>query len=418
MRTSIKGLVLLAGLLATGVALAHDAHPAAPMSAHCAQPDPVCSPTVTVALDAQGKLWRAFVNDRTLYVQQRLADGSFARPLRVNRRPEAVSTQGESRLQLAIGKAGQMYLAWVVKVAGSHTSHIRFARSTSAAGHFSKAVTIDHDPHDAMHNFPALAVNERGQVFLAWLDMRDTAMALAAGKPADHGVTAAVFYNWSDDGGAHFRQQDLRVKSRACLCCRLAMTLDTQGLPVLLFRDVYPGNERDHSLVGFDSVSQPGAAVRVSDGHWQLDGCPEKGPALLQTAQRLHLVWFDRNQLFYRHRDAQGLSAVQPLGRPGSARGTLASANGVLYLAWQRYSDGAMRVYVQRSVDGGDHFDEPREVAATRDASDYPELVGDGHQVWLSWLTREQGHQLMRLDDGTPEQATQEPEQAAGKATP
>lgn len=371
------------------------------MQQGCQTPSAACSPTVTVALDNKGQLWRTFVNGQTLYVQQRLATGGFAPALPVNAVPEAISTHGESRLQLAFGKANRIYLVWVTK-GEEHDSHIRFAYSADAGKHFSKPVTIEQDRHAAMHNFPALAANAQGQVFIAWLDMRDTAIAKAAGKPADHGVTAAVFYNWSDDGGVHFQPQDLRIKSRACLCCHLAMTLDDKGLPELLFRDVYPGSERDHSLVTFAAKNKPLAPVRISFGHWQLQGCPEKGPALWQQGKRLHLLWFDRNQLFYRHEDAGKLSQVLPVGKSGSARGSMAAADGVLLMAWQRYSDGAMRVYVQRSRDGGEHFTKPEEVAATQGASDYPQLVGNDKQVWLSWLTADQGHRLIQLTQEAP----------------
>lgn len=407
-KKSFNALWLSGALLLAGVAQAHSMHAAesSATQAKCATPQPACSPTVTVAADHQGRLWRAFVNGQTLYVQARHADGSWQHALPVNAVPEAISTHGESRVQLAFGAHNQLYLVWVTKGQAEHASHIRFARSTDGGAHFSQPLTIERDAHATMHNFPALAVNDRDQVFVAWLDMRDTAIAKAAGKPANHGVTAAVFYNWSTDGGVHFQPHDKRIKSRACLCCHMSMTLDSKGLPELLFRDVYPVSERDHTLVKFAAVDQPLAPERISFGHWQLQGCPEKGPALLQSEwqgeQRLHLLWYDRKQLFYRYQQNGKLSEVQPVGQPGSARGSFASIKGVLYLAWQRYSEGAMRVYVQVSKDGGDHWSKPKQVAATSAGSDYPELVSAGQQVWLSWLTQDKGHQLLPLNGDAP----------------
>jgi len=175
------------------------------------------------------------------------------------------------------------------------------------------------------------------------------------------------------------------------------MTLDAQGLPELFFRDVYPGSERDHSLIRFTSITTWLPPERISFDHWVLHGCPEDGPALLRVGQRLHLIWFDEGQVRYRYLQDGKLSAVQTVGGKGGKRVSLAAAGDVLYRAWQRYADGAMRVWLQTSRDGGDHWSAPVEVAQTQGASDYPWLVGDGSRVWLSWLTHDQGYRLLPL---------------------
>src|SRR5205085_8881486 len=59
------------------------------------------------------------------------------------------------------------------------------------------------------------------------------------------------------------------------------------------WRQVYPGNIRDISFarIGGDGLMLV-PPIRVSADNWQLDGCPDDGPAIaVDAALRTHLVW-------------------------------------------------------------------------------------------------------------------------------
>jgi hypothetical protein len=394
--------VVLAGfmLLSAAIAQAHSGHhqqKATVRTNTCSAPSPECAETVTPAADGEGRLWLAFANDKTLYVQERKTDGSFGKALVVNQKPETILNQGETRIRLAFGAPGNLYVVWVTPQQKQYSSNIRFSYSTDNGEHFSTPVTINQDHWETMHNFPVLAVNTKRQVFIAWLDMRSMAKAMAEGKSMAHDVTADIYYNWSNDGGAHFQKQDQLIKAAACLCCHMAMALNAEGLPYLFYRDVYPGSERDHSLVRFVSSAQWLPPKRISFDHWVLHGCPEEGPALLRAQGRLHFLWFDKGLVHYRYMQNGKLSVVKTVGKKGSKHVTLAAANGVLYRGWQRYADNAMEVWLQTSSDGGDHWSAVQRIAATSGTSDYPLLVSDGNQVWLSWLTHDEGYRLLPL---------------------
>lgn len=394
-------LLLWCCLLATPAA-AHSMHMhmTAPAVANdCTTPSPTCAQTVTPAVDHQGNLWRAFVNGKTLYVQERQQNGSFAKAYPVNSTPEAIDNRGEDRPQLAFGPKGEIYLAWTTPLPTDYSGNIRFSRSLDGGRHFSAPITLNHDRHLTAHRFPAMATNADGNIFITWIDKRDQfATAKKADKP-----WAAIYYNWSNDQGAHFQNKDLRLENKSCECCRIAMAIDDKGLPLVFFRDIFPGSQRDHALVSFVSASEPKPAQRITFDHWELHGCPHQGPAILHADGRTHFFWFDRKQLYYRYQQADGtLSAVQDVGGPGSERASLAAANGVLYRSWQRYKDNAMTVWLQTSKDHGAHWSAPREVTETKGGSDYPLLVSNGKTVWLSWLTRNEGHQLLPLTGETP----------------
>ncbi len=392
--------VVIAAFMATSPAWAHQqAVHCHETKVHCSSPSPQCASTLTVAVDKKGRLWRTFANGNYLYVQRRLSNGGFSSALAVNIKPHAIKARGENRPQMAFGPDNTLNLVWTIAGDSQYASNIRFAYAKDGQ-HFSQPVTINETRWPAMHSFPQLAVNDKGQIFIAWLDMRDMARAMAKDLPMEHKVTADVYYDWSTDGGEHFQAQDKRLKDAACLCCRMAMQLGANGYPELLFRDVYPGTERDHTLIRFAGVREPLPAKRISFGHWHLNGWPEQGPALLQVGDVTHFLWFDKGQLYYRQGKQGQLSPVFPVGKKGGEHPTMAAANGVLYRAWRRYSDGAMRIWWQVSKDQGHHWSKPAVKATTTGQSDYPQLVSQGQSVWLSWLTRKEGARLWNLTEG------------------
>ena len=58
------------------------------------------------------------------------------------------------------------------------------------------------------------------------------------------------------------------------------------------WRHVYPGNIRDIAFARAGTGGSFAPPVRVSADEWQLDGCPEDGPAIAVDAKgRTHMVW-------------------------------------------------------------------------------------------------------------------------------
>jgi hypothetical protein len=59
-----------------------------------------------------------------------------------------------------------------------------------------------------------------------------------------------------------------------------------------------------------------------------------------------------------------------------------------------------MRVIAETSPDGGTSWTAPRELAATADAADQPQLVSNGRDAFLSWQTRLEGWRLLPVPLG------------------
>lgn len=369
----------------------HDGHTAAEPTV-CSGNQVDCAPVVMAATDANGNLWRLYPTDDGLFVQQRLATHEFAQPLQVT--DEKVLLGNEQRPQLAFGPKGQIYVAWSVPKQAHWTCDTRFAASSDGRS-FSAPVTINRDSQQITHCFPVMKTNDKGDIFIAWLDRRNHQAAKQAGKEYQG---MALTYSWSADGGKHFAAKDITLEDQTCECCRLAMTL-ADNLPVLAFRKIYPGMERDHALVRLSSLDTFEPAERVTFQRWQLNGCPEQGPALLQEGERLHFVWFDQGQLYYKQSVGGKWTAPQAFGQKGGEHPDLLAADGVLYRVWRQYAKGAMRVFVQMSQDQGVSWSEDMPLAATENGSDYPYLVQDKLGVWVTWKTDAEGHLLLPIGD-------------------
>ena len=142
-----------------------------------------------------------------------------------------------------------------------------------------------------------MGVNDRGQVYLAWLDKRDLSAAQKEGRPY---TGAAVYYAVSDDNGVSFRP-NLKLADHSCECCRVAMAMGPDGVPVVFWRHIFGKNTRDFALARLDEKA---ILVRATHDNWQVDGCPHHGGAIsIDSDGAYHLVWFnngpERHGLFY-----------------------------------------------------------------------------------------------------------------------
>jgi hypothetical protein len=290
-----------------------------------------------------------------------------------------------------------------VKGAAPFTGAVLFSRSTDGGESFSppKPVADDTSPN-ASQRFDALAVDATGKVVVAWTDKRD------ARKSGKEYAGAALYVAASADSGATFAA-DRKIKDNACECCRLGLAVDGDGLPVVVWRDIYPPNYRDHSLIKFRPDGGPGGAkagaeTRISADEWAIDVCPHHGPAASIAAAGVYdAVWYSgggkRVGLFYARSADGGRSFTAPFafGRQdrGAAHPAVFSRGAFVVIAWKEFDGTTATIETIESYDGGRNWSAPREIAATKDASDYPFLLSDGRNVYLSWQTAAEGYRLL-----------------------
>ena len=362
-----------------------------------------CAPAPSARFDQHGRLWLAWSHAGHVYVNY--SDdkaNSYSPPVIVNRIPEAISARGENRPKI-IPADGKIYVSWTTPLEKRFTGHVRFSVSNDNGEHFSDPIIVNDNLDITGHRFEAMSVNEKGEVFIAWLDKRDRLQAKQQGKNY-HG--AALYYSWSQDGGKTF-QPNLKIIDHSCECCRVVMDIDHKQLPVILWRHIYGKNIRDHSLVTFTKKDVPEQVQRVSFDQWKIDACPHHGPDMdISNNKDIHLTWFDnaadRHGLFYARRNSDGsLTEAINIGdyQAAASHPNVISVNENVWLVWKQFDGKQASVWLQRSETNGTHWHDAKKIAVTDADADYPFLIRDKDKVYLQWQTKNEGFQLIELTD-------------------
>lgn len=360
-----------------------------------------CSDTVTASFDSTGTLWLAWINHNQIYVQSSTDKGqSFSDPVLVNKKPEVITAHDEYRPKIEADGLGNVYLTWSMALEKRHTGHIRFSRSTDGGQSFSEPVTVNDNLDEIGHRFDSLALGRNGEVFVAWLDARDKEKA-KADKQAHLG--SSVYYAWSNDGGRHFQPNQL-LAAHSCECCRLAVAVDPENHPVVLWRQVFGDNIRDHALVKFSDWQTPGPVQRASNEQWNIDACPHHGPGLsIGDDGVYHAVWFsgaaDKQGLFYAHSTDGGMrfSPAYRFGNPGAKHPHVVAVGRQVSVAWSEFDGSNNVVRLMQSTDGGISWLQPTSIGSIPASADYAFLLTDGYKIYLSWQTA-QGYQFKAID--------------------
>jgi hypothetical protein len=69
-----------------------------------------------------------------------------------------------------------------------------------------------------------------------------------------------------------------------------------------------------------------------------------------------------------------------------------------IWLVWKEFDGNNTSIYLQQSADDGKSWSIPKLITQTNGYSDHPLLVNKGGEVFLSWLTRADGYQLIPLN--------------------
>ena len=377
----------------------------APVKRACNRTSFKCANARSASFGPDGKLWLAWVFSGHVYVQHSVDHGkTFTQPLSVNRVPEKIAARAENRAKIQLDKKGNIYLSWTQSLNKPYTGNIRFSRSLDGGQSFSQPITVNDDRQEISHRFDALAVSDDGHVFISWLDKRDAQTAREQNK--DY-IGGALYYSYSDNQGQSF-SKNMNLSDNSCVCCRIAMDLDNDNLPVIAWRDIY-GNDvnnqiRDHSLLTFSSAQQPAKKIRLSNEQWNIDGCPHHGPALdVDSNNVIHSTWFNDTDsdhvLFYGNSandyKAFGFGQVDKQ----SAHPFVQALGETVYLVWKEFDGKETAILMKTSKDSGISWSKPTTVITTKGSSDHPLLVKNSGNVYLSWHSTIEGYCLRALSD-------------------
>lgn len=399
----------LAALLLSAAALAQSvpqASASAPMHHHghaaAACSGLACAKSATAVFDARGALWVVWAAAGSVSVARSTDAGLTFGPASLVGSPGAALDAGtDARPQIVVDAQGGIVVAYSVFKDKAWNAQVLVATSTDGGATFSTPRSLSADA--ASQRFPALALRADGRLLAVWIDKRTAAAARRKGVPQ---AGAALAYAWSDDGGESFTGERIAQDS-TCECCRLAVAFDAQSRPLVLYRSIFAGGERDHALLSLANEGEAKAATRVAEDRWAIDGCPHHGPSLAVSSDgTVHAAWFtqgrSRQGLFLARSTDGGatFSTPQPMGNAAQQPGrpALFAQGREVWLVWKEFDGQRLFIKERRSADAGQTWSSERLLASTANSADHPLLIGDGRRVYLSWLTRDEGYRLMPLE--------------------
>ncbi len=365
---------------------------------------------VGAALDGEGRLWLARVDNRLLQVSHSRDGGrSFSAPVAVTPQPEAVTADAENRPKIAVGADGIVHVTWTQNLGKPMTGHIRYVRSTDGGRTFSPPVILNDDRQVISHRFDALAADSRGRVAVVWLDARGRSGRTANKSPqTDVGLYAAV----SEDSGANFGR-NRKVADHSCQCCRTGLTWTANG-PIAFWRHVFGKNIRDFAIADLNG----GPVLRVTDDEWEIDGCPHHGGGIAVDGRgNLHIAWFTdgekRKGIFHRRiagtgfsKGAAPLDMSEPLalGDPARQAGhpAVAAAGDRILLAWREFDGRRFSAWAMFSRDAGASWGAPQKLAEAAQQADYALPLLDAQQALVVWNAAAEGLRVLPVVEGLP----------------
>jgi hypothetical protein len=359
----------------------------------------VVGPAVSTTFGPDGKLWRIVPTKSFVEVDFSTDFGkSFSEPVRVNSRKRKIRANSEDRPGIAVAADGRVFVLYFADAKQLWTTYISYSDDGKD---FAVPVKTSSYADRAKHYQDQLYIDAADNLRVFWIDERDIDTRTGAGGALYSGGLRAG--SWGD-------LPNQKLFEPMCECCRLALDTDRNGKTILLGRMVFEDRVRDLGLLrlGVEPASAAGKPIRVTNDEWEINACPEHGPALsIGTGDRYHVAWFtlgsQRRGLFYAYSDDNGPITSVPLqlgnknALPGHAD-VLANSDRVA-LVWREFNGEQTSIAGMISTDRGQSWPAPRTLASTESAADYPFLLTDGGKFYVSWFAEDSGYQLIGMDN-------------------
>jgi hypothetical protein len=359
-----------------------------------------CANAATPFFTSNGTLLLSWTANGVVSVAQSADLGkSFSPPVKIAEHGKSLDVGADARPQIVADKQGKVFLAYAFFKDANWNAQINTARSTDEGKTFTPPVSLVND--GSSQRFPSVLIKPDESIFISWIDKRLVAAAKQGGEKR---LGGSIAYSFSQDGGQTFQAERFANES-SCECCRIAGGLDPKGNPVLAYRAIFPGGIRDQAS---QMISEKGAQPvrRVADDDWKTDACPHHGPSIAVSGTgKFHVAWYTqgskRSGVFYANSSNQGISYSKPsrVGSEGAnvSRPYLYASGQQVWLAWKEFDGAKSSVYLKESSDDGKTWTAPKILTSTIGYSDHPLLLSHGNEIFLSWLTRDDGYQLISI---------------------
>jgi len=336
----------------------------------------------------------------------------FGQPVRVNARAGDAHVNGEQPPRIALRRRPtqlpEIVVVWTSK--NDRGGTIVSARSGDGGRTFGPTAVIAGGEGPGNRGWENIAIDSVGHVHAVWLDHRELAKSASMTHMAEHHVepaeskkdavaTAQLSKLYSatldDNSSSH------PITGGVCYCCKTAIAVGAQNDIYLAWRHVYPQNVRDMAFTeSHDGGRTFSAPIRISEDKWQIEGCPEDGPALAVDARRqIHVVWPTLVNdgpnaqptigIFYASNNGHGFVQRQRVSTEGVPHHPqIAVARESIYLAWDELGNGRRQVVVaHRPLSAAADAKWSREVVSGDVPGTYPSIVPTGAGIVVAWTS-------------------------------
>lgn len=359
---------------------------------------PILRSTVAVNFAPDGRLWRLIPSQDAVYIDYSDDNGqTFSTPVQVNPASQKISAWPENPPAIAIGRSGRIHVLYYADDAQKSTSYYSYSDDDGKS--FSPPRLISDHADSAMHYMDKMLLDDEDKVYLFWHDRRHEMLDQQLGS----GVLS-LYYATSDMQHEGFENR--YISGGICSCCRTATALAPDNKPVILARMVFPEGVREHALIRMRQNGDWGQPIRVTTDRWTIEACPEHGPALSIDARgRAHLAWFTlgdiRQGIFYAQTDDYGINVSEAMAignRPHlPSHPDIIALKDRVVLTWKEFDGAQTLVQVQESSDRGANWSKAKTVFTTTGNNGHPALISNGQEIFLSWVSSEQGHKIIKL---------------------
>ena len=359
-----------------------------------------CANTATPFMTKEGKLLLAWTASGVVSVAQSMDGGkTFSPAIKIAEHGKSLDTGSDARPQIVADSKGNVFLAYAFFKDANWNAQINTARSIDAGNTFTIPESLVQD--SSSQRFPSVLIKPDNSIFISWIDKRLVSTAKQNGVSR---LGGAIAYSSSVDTGKTFQTEKF-ANENSCECCRIGASLDPKNQVAIAYRAIFPGGIRDQASQVISSKGA-GPIQRVADDDWKTDACPHHGPSIaVSDSGKFHVAWYTqgakRSGVFYANSTNQGATYSMPtrVGAEGAnvARPYLLASGNQVWMVWKEFDGSYSSIYLKQSNDDGITWSEAKFISKTRGYSDHPLLLKSDRDILVSWLTREDGYQLLQV---------------------
>jgi len=190
---------------------------------------------------------------------------------------------------LAVNNQGDIVTSFLQKSdTATYAYDVKLNFYDAETKHWKKNFILHDDGTKTEHGFISMTTDKNGDFYLSWLDGRNTGNM--GGGHDHHGHHGAMTLRTAKVTSAGEIIDDIQLDEKVCDCCQTSITMSQNG-PVVAYRDRSDEEIRDISVISFENGSWSSPKT-IGEDNWEIAGCPVNGPAIGAYNNSIAVAWF------------------------------------------------------------------------------------------------------------------------------